>query len=145
LGAALQTVKTFRDPWDAHLFRTRLAADGVPAFVTDDIVIGMRWYLSTAFGGVRVQVPNDSYEAARASLHRCATGEYTAELAEMFGDLDLLLCPNCGSENIRCRPSIGELLFGATFLLLGMAAKLQAKRCTCRVCGTRWVDARYEK
>ena len=121
----------------------RLAADGVMAFVADDQLIWMDWPLSTALGGVRVQVPDGYGEAAEATRARCASGEYQAELAEMFGNIEELLCPNCGSRDIRRRPSFGELIFGLALTFFA-GVKVEAKRCRCRVCHTRWADERYK-
>jgi len=70
---SLITVKTFRDPWDAHLFRMRLEADGIPAFVANDQHVWMKWPISTALGGVRVQVPNGCGEDAEDTLARCVS------------------------------------------------------------------------
>jgi hypothetical protein len=140
----LITVVHFRDPWDAHIFRGRLEADGVPAFVTDDIVIGMRWYLSLAFGGVRVQVPNAYAARAAQILEDAESGTFEAELVEVFGDIDLRRCPKCSSANVRRRPSLVEFLIGIGLTFMN-AGKVVANRCTCRVCGTRWTDTRYDQ
>ena len=123
----------------------RLEADGIPAFIADDQFVWMKWPISTALGGVRVGVPNGYGEDANVALARCASGEYQAELAAMFGGVDELDCPRCGSTSIRRRPSAGEILFGVVCLLLfGVAVKVDPRRCTCRVCGWRWSDMRYD-
>ncbi len=57
-GRAAQTVETFRDPRDAHLLRMRLDVDGIPAVIANDLHVWNAWHMSTALGGVRVQVPN---------------------------------------------------------------------------------------
>jgi hypothetical protein len=133
----LTTVKTFRDPWEAHFFRARLAAEGIPATLANDQHIWVNWPISTALGGVRVQVPDAFSEQAEDVLARCASGAYQAELAEMFGDIEERRCPVCGARDIKRRPPLGELLFGLVMLLF-TAVKVSATNCTCRVCGHRW-------
>ncbi len=135
----LTTIKTFRDPWEAHMFRMRLEADQIPAFVLNDQHVWANWPISTALGGVRVQVPDFFVEPAEAVLARCADGVCQAELAQMFGDIEELICPRCGARDIRRRSSPGEICFGiSVWLFFGVAVKVEAKRCTCRVCGQRW-------
>jgi hypothetical protein len=140
----LTTIKTFRDPWEAHLFRMRLEADNIPAFVVNDEHVWMKWTISTALGGVRVQVPDFFVEPAGVVLARCASGACRAELAEMFGDIDELVCPRCGSRDIRRRPFLSEFIFGIAIIVLGVAVKFETKACTCRNCGKRWTDRRYD-
>lgn len=135
---SLHTLAKFRDPWEAHMFRALLEAEGVPALVTDDIVIAMNWPLSTAYGGVRVRVPGAYLDEARGVLERCVDGHYQAALSEMFDGLEELACPNCGSKDIRRRPSFKELWFGIACTLAAAVVKVEAKCYRCRKCGTRW-------
>jgi hypothetical protein len=137
----LTTIKTFRDPWEAHMFRGRLEAERIPAFLASDQHIWMKWPLSVALGGVRVQVPDFFVAPAEAVLARCASGEYRAELAQMFGDIEDRRCPVCGARDIKRRPAASEFAFGLAMLFLtGVAGKFATSRCTCRVCGHRWEE-----
>ena len=62
----MKTIATFSKPEEAHLFRTRLGAAGIPAYVQDEHFIQMDWLYSNAIGGVRVQIADEDVEAARA-------------------------------------------------------------------------------
>ncbi|HKD23913.1 MAG TPA: hypothetical protein VKB71_17975 [Rhizomicrobium sp.] len=99
----LVTVGLFRDPWHAHLFRMRLEAEGIPAFVTFQFHIGNNWLWSTALGGTRVQVWRRVAQDAIEVLDRVRSGEFHAELVELFGDIDDPRCPHCGSTHYRKR------------------------------------------
>ena len=77
----LTTVAAFREPWEAQLFCGRLEAEGIPAFVAFDCHIGIAWHYSVALGGVRVQVPADHWEDARAIESLCRAGTFKALLA----------------------------------------------------------------
>jgi len=134
----LATLATFRDPWEAHMLRSLLEAEGIPAEVADDQFIGMNWPLSTALGGARVRVANEHLNAARAVLEQAAAGRYRAELSEMFEGVEESACPKCGSRDIRRRPSLQQLLFGLIVTLTITTVKVEARRCKCRDCGARW-------
>jgi hypothetical protein len=58
------TIATFSNANDAHLLRMRLEADGIQAFVQDEL--GQNFVQS--IGGVRVQVADEDAEAAREYL-----------------------------------------------------------------------------
>lgn len=59
--------KTF-SPAEAQLIRARLEAAGIPAQVTHELsALSMEGY-SLAAGGIRVQVPGDAVEDARALI-----------------------------------------------------------------------------
>ena len=62
----MTTIATFNKAEQAHLLRTRLEANGIPAFLLDENVTQMEWEFLT--GGVRVQVADEDVEAARELL-----------------------------------------------------------------------------
>ncbi len=64
----MKTTATFSKPEEAHLFRTRLEAAGIPAYVQDEHFIQMNWLYSNAIGGVRVQIAEEDVEAAQEFL-----------------------------------------------------------------------------
>ena len=59
----MTTIATFNKPEEAHLFRLRLEAGGIEAFLVDENVTQMEWSFFT--GGVRVQVADEDLEAVR--------------------------------------------------------------------------------
>jgi len=134
----LTTVTSFREPWQAHLLRTRLQAEGIPATVAHDQHIWVNWPISTALGGAKVQVPGDEIEHAREVMDRCASGEYKAELAAMFGDLDDVVCPNCGSQDLRRPPVLRQIILGISCVIAGLPVRMYGPRYRCKACGTQW-------
>jgi hypothetical protein len=86
----VKTIATFSKPEEAHLFRTRLEAAGIPAFVQDENFVQLDWLYSNAIGGVRVQILDDDLEATR---------EFLAEDSpQPCPDASDVLCPSCGSQ-----------------------------------------------
>jgi hypothetical protein len=105
LGAIpmLVTVSSFREPYEAHLFRGRLEAEGVHAFVAHEMYVANKWPMSVALGGVKVQVFRDQFELARDVERACCRGDYRDLLRDEVGDLDDPVCPNCGGTAFRKR------------------------------------------
>jgi hypothetical protein len=132
--------RAFRDPWEAHLLRTRLETEGIPAFVASDTHIGNNWPISIALGGARVLILDSQLAEANDVVSRCVDGTYEAELTEMFGAIPFRNCPVCGSEDVRRRPTLGEFVFGVSLAIFGATSRLGTSKCYCRVCKARWID-----
>lgn len=64
----MRTLATFGHPDQAHLLRMRLEGCGIAAFVRDEHMVALDWLASLAVGGVKVDVADEDYEAARALL-----------------------------------------------------------------------------
>ena len=88
----MKTIATFSKPEEAHLFRTRLEAAGISAFVQDEYVVQLNWLLSNAIGGVRVQIADDDLESASEFL--------AADSPQPTPDAEEVVCPMCGSSLI---------------------------------------------
>ena len=99
----LVTVSAFREPYEAHLFRGRLEAEGVTAFVAHEMNVANAWHRSVSLGGVKVQVSSDQYEKAREIERACCRGEFRDLLQDELGDLDNPVCPYCGGTEYRKR------------------------------------------
>ena len=87
----VKTIATFSKPEEAHLFRTRLEATGIPAYVQDEHFIQMDWLYSNAIGGVRVQIADEDVEAAREFLAN--------DSPQRAPDAVDVVCPNCRSND----------------------------------------------
>jgi hypothetical protein len=64
----LVTVAAFADVPEAQLAKERLELEGIPAFVADAQVSGVMPFLTSATGGVRVQVKPEDVERAKEIL-----------------------------------------------------------------------------
>ena len=71
------------------MFRTRLEAAGIRAFVQDEHLVQMNWLYSNAVGGVRVQIADEDVDPAREFL--------AADSTQPCPDADDVACPACGS------------------------------------------------
>ena len=87
----MKTIATFSKPEEAHLFRTRLEAAGIAAFVQDEHFVQMDWLYSNVIGGVRVQSADDDLDSAREFL--------AADSPQPCPDAEDVVCPSCGSHH----------------------------------------------
>ena len=133
----LITVARFREPWEAHMLRGRLEAEGIPASVAHEFVIAVDWLLSNAIGGVRVQVPLSCTEDAKEIEAGCRNGKYKSELQAELGDLDDVCCPRCGSAHFSKRRTISQIIFGVFFALFGLPLP-GTWICVCEKCGAKF-------
>jgi hypothetical protein len=135
----LVTAASFLHPWQAHLFRMRLEAEGIEAVIADEHLVSVDWPMAMALGGVKVQVPAALLDEARAVKAECDAGVYQAALDREFGADAAPCCPACGAaEIVRRKPRTWLLALLASFLWTGVIFPLRASRCVCVACGATW-------
>ena len=130
------TVAGYRDILDAQLAMSKLESEGIECSLANEYVIGLLWRLSTAVGGVQVQVAPADLERARTVL---ATDD-SASLAAVLGERSALpyseACPKCGSEDVRL---IRWSRYAAALATLtGIPIPFWHTRVKCQSCGKRW-------
>lgn len=106
----MRTVARFSTPEEAHLFRTRLEAAGLEAYVQDENFVQLNWLMSNAVGGVRVQVADEDFDSAREF--------FSGEAAYEVPHVSEFPCPSCASERTAVDASPRRL--GALTMLLLM-------------------------
>lgn len=137
----LVTVATFTEPWEAHIFRLRLEAEGMFAVVAHEHHVWANWPYAMALGGVKVQVPPSELERALAVERRCRAGDYRAELEAEFGQLDGDSCPRCGARQVTSRRSMPQLaLLIASAWFAGLIFPLRSSVHRCGSCRAKWHD-----
>jgi DNA-directed RNA polymerase subunit RPC12/RpoP len=146
----LTTVAAFRESWEAHMFCSRLEAEGVPALVVHEYHIGNAWHYSTALGGVKVQVCEDRKEEARSIERRCLSGEFRELLETQFGTMDDIHCPHCGShEYWKRRPFLRAAMAITLSALFGIILPPLGWVYFCNQCGTKfrqpWCPLTFDK
>lgn len=133
------TVAVLRDPWEAHLLRGRLEAEGIPAIVIHEHYISVDWALSFALGLVKVQVPENLLDYARDIDGLCRDGVYHDLMKREFGDIDDPHCPYCScSDYQRRRPYPRAALAIAVSGLTGFIVPPKGWIYGCKACGARY-------
>jgi hypothetical protein len=97
-GCELIVLARYNDVPDAELARGELEANGIPAFVFDENMVGAQWFYSLAMGGMRLMVrARDAAEAAEIlGLEPVHDEEFEREA----GVTEEIYCPKCGSKEI---------------------------------------------
>lgn len=141
MSSPLVTLATYAMPYEAHLARTRLEAEGIPAFIQDEHLNSL---YTPALGRISLQVPEDRLAEARTLLER--------ELDYDLEDMDIVpgsedsdiggeapTCPHCGGRGfIEEHPNALENFVNV--LLFGMPHYWLGRPHLCRACG--WVFRR---
>jgi hypothetical protein len=70
MSIKLVTVATFDEGAKARLAQNVLQAAGIQCTIADESIVAMDWLLSTAVGGVKVQVRDEDAERAVAALNQ---------------------------------------------------------------------------
>ena len=121
----MKTIATFSKPEEAHLFRTRLEAAGIPAFVQDEHLIQMDWLYSNAIGGVRVQIADEDLDAAREFL--------SADSPQPCRDAVDVVCPKCDSHDTAPDQLPRRIAF-LSLLLFSFPLLFSRHRWRCKSC-----------
>ena len=121
----LETVQVYGAQMDAEIARTILESHGIPAFVIDSHMASHQ-LLSTAIGGVRLQVRTEDALKAREILKDSAA-KFTAENG------DWGVCTSCGST--RLEPRRERAGFWWTLLSFGLPLWYPKTRVYCLSCG----------
>jgi len=66
--SSLVTIKTFTYSHEAAIIRSRLEVDGIRCFVQDELTTQVYPFMSSAIGGVKLQVRKEEAEEAIAML-----------------------------------------------------------------------------
>jgi hypothetical protein len=66
----LVTIATFGNTVEANLAKNRLEAAGIRAFLADGDTADMAWQLTSAIGGIKLQIPEGDEEVALALLEK---------------------------------------------------------------------------
>ncbi len=91
----LVTIASFERSTEAHMAKTMLEEQGIEVFVGDDNLVN--WYLSSAVGGVKIQVPELQAERATKLLEEIR--QNTPEKSQQSNNSkNIVVCEECGKE-----------------------------------------------
>jgi hypothetical protein len=135
----LTTVGRYLDPWEAHILRARLEAEGIPATVSGDRHMIMNWPISIALGGAMLQVPEPYVEQATRVVENYNGGVFEQELIAEFPDA-ADKCPVCGSKGIAASvPIWRRVVVLITTIVASAPFPAKASKMHCSQCGYNWL------
>ena len=76
------TIERFLDPWEAHVVKARLVAEGIDASVSND-QLATDWPIAFAVGGASLRVPDADVARAREVLAAYRRGDFARELDDL--------------------------------------------------------------
>ncbi len=123
----LVTLKSFTTPAEAHLVRTKLEDNGVPAFVFDENMVGINPFFSNAIGGVKVKIPESYSDEALKILN----------LSEEIESEDDKHCPKCQSNNTEYL-KLNWLFTIIVSLFFFFPIPYLKRKWECKDCGFKW-------
>ena len=133
----LVTLETFTTPWEAQIARARLEAEGIHSVIADENFVRLYWALSSALGGVKLQVrEEDAARAAEMLRDRDPIPEIYLLTEE---DAALPRCPGCKSDNLDFE-RWSRLGFFGSWVILGVPLPIPRRRWICRNCGEDWKE-----
>ncbi len=128
-------VRQFRDLPEALLAKGSLESAGIQAYLVDDNMIRMDWFISNLLGGIKLKVRPEDAEAAIEILN-----QPSPEIFDFEGtaDFEQPKCPKCQSFDI----SLNELDKPIAYLTAYAGVPIPATKrgWTCHACGNRWED-----
>jgi hypothetical protein len=111
------TLRQFRDLPDALLAKGSLESAGIQAYLVDDNMIRMDWFISNLLGGIKLKVRADDAEAASEILNQPIPEMLDVE---GVGNFEQPKCPRCQSLDV---------------------AYMEYKQgWTCNACGNEWEE-----
>ena len=94
------TLRQFRDLPEALLAKGSLESAGIQAYLVDDNMIRMDWFISNLLGGIKLKVRAEDAEAASEILNQPIPE--TLEV-EGVGNFEQPKCPRCQSLDVSLR------------------------------------------
>lgn len=76
------TIERFLDPWEAHVVKARLVAEGIDATVSND-QLATDWPIAFAVGGAALRVPDADAARAREVLAAYRRGDFARDLDDL--------------------------------------------------------------
>jgi ribosomal protein S27E len=111
------TLRQFRDLPDALLAKGSLESAGIQAYLVDDNMIRMDWFISNLLGGIKLKVRAEDAEAASEILNQPIPEMLDVE---GVGNFEQPKCPRCQSLDV---------------------AYMEYKQgWTCNACGNEWEE-----
>ena len=131
------TVRRYRDLAEAIVGRTLLESAGIQAFIADEHLVRMDWFISNMVGGLRLQVEEQDEPAAREILDQEVPSTIT------YGEEETFLqptCPKCGSAEVTLGTGTEQGGSLVALYVLSIPVPPRDPEWHCETCGAKWAD-----
>lgn len=129
------TLRQFLDLPEALLAKSTLESAGIPAYLVDDNMVRLNWFISNILGGIKLKVRAEDADAANEIL-----SQPIPEIVDIegIGEYEQPKCPKCQSLEVTFRELNKPLSYGSAFL--GVPIPIHNKAWTCHACGNEWEE-----
>jgi hypothetical protein len=132
---AAVTVRQFRDLPDALLAKGSLESAGIEAYLVDDNMIRMDWFISNLLGGIKLKVRPEDAAVADEILNQPIPETLDVE---GIGTVEQPKCPQCESLDIIDQELDKPVAYLSAYV--GLPVPAQKSGWTCHACGHRWKE-----
>jgi hypothetical protein len=129
------TLRQFRDLPEALLAKGSLESAGIQAYLVDDNMIRMDWFISNLLGGIKLKVRAEDAEAASEILNQPIPEMLDVE---GVGNFEQPKCPRCQSLDITYEELNKEFSYLTAYA--GVPLPIYKKGWTCHGCGNEWEE-----
>jgi Putative prokaryotic signal transducing protein len=129
------TLRQFRDLPEALLAKGSLESAGIQAYLVDDNMIRMDWFISNLLGGIKLKVRPEDAEAATEILN-----QPIPEILEVegVGSVEQPRCPQCQSLDVTYQEMNKGVSYTAAYV--GVPIPVYKKGWICHACGNNWEE-----
>ncbi len=129
------TLRLFRDLPDALLAKGSLESAGIQAYLVDDNMIRMDWFISNLLGGIKLKVRPEDAEGATEILNQPIPETLDVEGVGIF---DQPKCPQCQSLDVSFEELNKQVAYISAYV--GVPVPVSKKGWTCQACGHEWEE-----
>jgi hypothetical protein len=129
------TLRQFRDLPQALLAKGSLESAGIQAYLIDDNMIRMDWFISNLLGGIKLKVHPEDAEAASEILDQPIPE--TLEV-EGVGNFEQPKCPRCQSLDVSDEELDKPVAYLTAYA--GVPVPVYKGGWTCHACGNQWKE-----
>jgi hypothetical protein len=129
------TVRKFRDLPEALLAKGSLESAWIEAYLVDDNMIRMDWFISNLLGGIKLKVRPEDAEAAGEILNQPIPEMLDVE---GVGNFEQPRCPRCQSLDVTYEELNKEFSYLTAYA--GVPIPMYKKGWTCHACGNHWEE-----
>ena len=129
------TLLKFRDLPEALLAKGSLESAGIQAYLVDDNMIRMDWFISNLLGGIKLKVRVEDAEAASEILNQPIPEMLDVE---GVGNFEQPKCPRCQSLDVSYEELNKPVAYMAAYA--GVPIPVYKRGWTCHDCGNQWEE-----
>jgi hypothetical protein len=129
------TLRKFRDLPEALLAKGSLESAGIQAYLVDDNMVRMDWFISNLLGGIKLKVRPEDAEAASEILNQPIPEMLDVE---GVGNFEQPKCPRCQSLDVSYEELNKPVAYMAAYA--GVPIPVYKQGWTCHTCGNEWEE-----